>query len=266
MILKIKAAALKYDFTPFKASGLIVITYQYTDLSPCAEITPDNKEQTRERLLLAGEKLIAENGIEGVSLRQVGIEAGQKNTSAALYHFSHKEGLLLAIFEYRMAHVDQRRHQLLDKDDSSIRALIKAWVLPDLEEITSTKGGSYHARFLAVASNHPALNFSKLWTSPYASSYMRIAKGLKALLPKMPETIFYSRFGMAMIQSIYNLADQERLRSSKSKNAISEDLFIHQLIDVMEGIFIAPISTETKKQLKLAKPASQATTLKKGYV
>ncbi len=220
---------------------------------PITKPLADNKEQTRERLILAGEKLMAKNGVEGVSLRQVGVEAGQKNTSAALYHFKNKEGLLLAIFEYRMSHVDQRRHTMLDNADNSIRALIKAWILPDFDEITHSKGGAYHARFLAVASNHPALNFSELWKSPYASSYLRIAEALKKLLPAMPETIFYSRFGMAMIQSIYNLADQERLRSSKSKTHMNESLFINQLIDVIEGIFIAPISPETRKQLKQAK-------------
>ena len=211
----------------------------------------DNKELTRELLILAGERLIAEHGIEGVSLRKVGIEAGQKNTSAALYHFGNKEGLLLAIYEYRMEHVDLRRHQLLDDDSSSVRALMKAWILPDVEEINESEGGSFHARFLARTSNHPELNYKKLWTSKHASSYQRILKSLKSLFPNMPKEVFDTRFAMVMMQSIYSLADQERLNATTSKGKkIAAELYVTQLIDVMEGVFNAPVSAETKKALK----------------
>ena len=42
---------------------------------------------TAERLLLAAERLFAARGVDGVSLRQVNVEAGQRNLSAAHYHF-----------------------------------------------------------------------------------------------------------------------------------------------------------------------------------
>ena len=212
-----------------------------------------NKEITREKLILAGERLVAIHGVEGMSLRKVGLEAGQKNTSAALFHFGTKEDLLLAIFDYRMGHVDQRRHDLLDTDDGSIEALVQAWILPDIEEITSATGGSYHAQFLAVVSNHPEFNFQKLWNVRYASSYKRIAEGLRKLLPELPEKVFGMRFGMAMMQSIYSIADQERLLAVENKHIkdrqTAEPLFVSNLIDVMVAILTAPLSKQTRKEL-----------------
>jgi len=211
---------------------------------------PANKDKTREQLILAGERLVAQHGVEGMSLRKVNLEAGQKNTSAALYHFGTKEGLLVAIFEYRMQHVDQQRHDLLDQDESSVGALVRAWILPDVEEIAEAEGGSYHARFLAVVSNHQHFNFRELWKSPYAGSYKRIADGLRKLLPGIPEQIFSMRFGMAMMQSIHAIADQERLIAAGStETAISAPLFVSNLIDVMVAILTAPISAETEREL-----------------
>ena len=212
---------------------------------------PVDKEKTLERLILAGERLIAQRGIEGLSLRQVNLEAGQKNTSAALYHFGTKEGLMMAVFDYRMAHVDQRRHDLLDQDESSIRALMKAWIVPDIEEIAETEGGSYHARFLAVVCNHPEFRVQDLWHRPHASSYLRLSDGLKRLLPNLSPQLFSMRFGMAMLQSIYAIADQERLVAADKATAISAPLFVSHLIDVMEAILTAPVSADTERELEL---------------
>ncbi len=55
----------------------------------------------REQMILAAERLIAERGIDAVSLREIGATAGQRNNSAAQYHFGTKEGLVAAIYEYR---------------------------------------------------------------------------------------------------------------------------------------------------------------------
>ncbi len=213
---------------------------------------PVDKEKTLECLILAGERLIAQRGIEGVSLRQVNLEAGQKNTSAALYHFGTKEGLMMAIFDYRMAHVDQRRHDLLDQDESSIRDLIKAWIVPDIEEITEAEGGSYHARFLAVVCNHPEFRVQDVWHRPHAGSYQRLSDGLRRLLPNLSPQVFSMRFGMAMLQSIYAIADQERLMAADRESAINAPLFVSHLIDVMEAILTAPLSADTERELELA--------------
>jgi AcrR family transcriptional regulator len=216
----------------------------YHDMPARSRNVPIDKEIAREKLILAGERLIAQQGLEGLSLRKVNLAAGQKNTSAALYHFGDKQGLLLAIFDYRLEHVDQRRHALLDDDESTVSALMRAWILPDIEEITEAEGGSFHARFLGVVANHPDFSFADLWGRPHASSFTRVINGLKQMLPELPEQIVSMRFGMAMMQSIGAMADQER------QPTISTQLFTCHLIDVMTAIFTAPLSTDTRRELK----------------
>jgi hypothetical protein len=63
-------------------------------------------------------------------------------------------------------------------------------------------------------------------------------------------TIFPLRFGMAMLQSIYVIAEQERLEATgKTDTTIQSKLFIWHLIDAMEAIFTAPLSVETRHEL-----------------
>ena len=59
------------------------------------------------------------------------------------------------------------------------------------------------------------------------------------------------RFGMAMLQSIYAIADQERLIAADKATAISAPLFVSHLIDVMEAILTAPVSADTERELEL---------------
>jgi AcrR family transcriptional regulator len=53
--------------------------------------------RTRERLLDAAEQLWGERGVDGVSLREIRIAAGQRNSSALQFHFGDRDGLLLAL-------------------------------------------------------------------------------------------------------------------------------------------------------------------------
>ena len=68
---------------------------------------------TKEQIVLAAERLFAERGYEGVSLREIGAAAGSGNNSAVQYHFGSKEQLVVAIFENRLTYIDDRRAVLI---------------------------------------------------------------------------------------------------------------------------------------------------------
>ncbi|HEY9563426.1 MAG TPA: helix-turn-helix domain-containing protein, partial [Nocardioides sp.] len=59
----------------------------------------NNGPDARTRILDAAGALIAERGLEGVSLREITREAGQKNTTAVQYHFGDREGMLRALID-----------------------------------------------------------------------------------------------------------------------------------------------------------------------
>ena len=79
---------------------------------------------TRERLLDAAERLFAERGFEGASMRALTQAAGT-SLSAANYHFGSKETLLEATLVRRLAPLNQQR----------LEALLALGPAPMLEDI-----------------------------------------------------------------------------------------------------------------------------------
>jgi AcrR family transcriptional regulator len=90
-------------------------------------------EETRERLLRAGERLFAEHGIHQVRLREINALAGQRNSSALHYHFGSREGLVEAILSQHQTAMDEELKPALTElvareDPPPIRAVVALWV------------------------------------------------------------------------------------------------------------------------------------------
>ncbi len=214
------------------------------------------REQTRQQLILAAEKLFAEAGIDGVSLRQINVAAGQKNSSAAHYHFGSKESLILAIYQHRMKNVNERRLIQLAElkasgNTSDIRALVGAIVYPIVEEIDADTSGRHYIRFMAQAIGHPQLDLVELWQQEHNDGLAETIALLRAALPNIPNAIIGQRFGLAFEQIVHSLADREKLRrSSKRSFEIDSALFVSNLVDCISGAMTAPLSPETRRELQ----------------
>lgn len=68
---------------------------------------------SKVQLILAGEKLFAERGVEAASLREIAAAAGHGNNNAVRYHFGSKQGLIQAIFRHRVVQMEPVRARLL---------------------------------------------------------------------------------------------------------------------------------------------------------
>ena len=211
---------------------------------------------TREALILAGERLFAEHGINGVSLRQINAAAGQKNSSAAHYHFGSKQSLIKAIHSYRLERVNQRRHERLNKlhedgKDGDVRAIIETIVHPIVEEIHETEGGSHYIRCLAQIVGHPKIDVSELWSQSIASGLTEALNLLKAANPDVPAILLGQRFGLMWEQTIHALSDREHLRAlSTGGEATDLVLFVSNLVDMIAGGLSAPVSETTQRELQ----------------
>ena len=212
--------------------------------------------KTRLQLILAGETLFAEHGIDSVSLRQINSAAGQKNSSAAHYHFGSRENLVQAIYAWRMKQVNERRLEYvkrLQKEgrETDVRALVEAIVLPIVDEIQEGENGSHYIRFIAQLVGHPRLILQEVWENDLATGMSRIAKFMNKALPDIPASLIRQRFGLMWEQAIHALADQERLTGS-GRHGLSakHDLFVSNLVDTIAGGLMAPVSEQTRKNMK----------------
>lgn len=107
----------------------------------------------KEKMILVGEVLFADHGIKGASMREIAAKAGQRNHNAVQYHFGSREGLVRAIFEYRMWQMeDARRRMLADAERfhllSDARALLDVVMLPQLD-LEDVDGNHSYASFLS---------------------------------------------------------------------------------------------------------------------
>jgi len=87
----------------------------------------------KKRLFLAAETLIAEEGFEAVSSRNITARAGV-NLAAINYHYGSKTALLLDIFQTRAAELNRERTTLLRAalvgEPPSPRAILRALIEP----------------------------------------------------------------------------------------------------------------------------------------
>jgi len=197
----------------------------------------------------AAERLVAERGIGSVSLREVQAASGQRNKSAAQYHFGSRDGLLEAVVVTRMAPVNARRLALLAELDAqgtpSLRDIVAALIHP-LAEATVGRPGSCYARFLAQA-----------WTDPIAStlvernlqgeSHRAVRTRLVAQLDHLPEPLRQGRVDRVLALVVLTLAAWEAGQVRRDAPPLTARLA--DLVDSCVAVLEAPASPDTRAAL-----------------
>ncbi|MDI2132488.1 TetR/AcrR family transcriptional regulator [Yinghuangia seranimata] len=208
-----------------------------------------SRASTRERLLLTAERLFALHGIDAVSLRQISVAAGQRNNSAAQYHFGTKEDLVRAIFAFRLASINRRREDMVDvlvraglRGD--LRALTDAMVRPLAEQIDG--GGSFYVRFLARVHQHAGASVYALPAMGVEGSVTRIGLMIGEALAHLPAPVRRSRLQLGGSLLVHATADREqRVHDGMPEDVLPPAAFVADLVDSVVGIFSAPVSQDT---------------------
>src|SRR5688572_24033192 len=121
----------------------------------------------------AAEQLFAQQGVDRVSLREIAIAAGQRNVSAATYHFGSKRELIETILERHSLPAQETWRPLLESDKQArvpLNALIEAVVKPLVAKIDDADGGRCYLELCAelVSSRSFPLMGMRIATSPLA--------------------------------------------------------------------------------------------------
>jgi AcrR family transcriptional regulator len=208
----------------------------------------ETRQDTRDVLICTAERLFAERGIGSVSLREIVIEAGQRNKSAANYHFGDKAGLIEAVFVHRMTPIDAERRRLLALLDDrgggeTLRDLLEILVCPFAEQLGRTGGKSWYARFIAqVALAGGQASFVAVRGEGLRLVIERLEQHLGRLPSVLREARVWRSFGLA----VQAFAEQER-NVSNGSNTVSTIQLTSQLVEEMEGLLLAPHSPPTAR-------------------
>lgn len=129
-----------------------------------------DREAQRRKLLLAGIKVIAEDGYSGASLRRVAREAGH-TTGAITYYFENKEAMVGAIIEFMFDGFDEMLDIGEEFDDHGRR--YKRWV-----ELNSNSDG-WIAGFQLIARARHEPKFAEIYRKRYEAYRDRLTSIIK---------------------------------------------------------------------------------------
>lgn len=124
--------------TPYKdeeTTGILAHARYHVRMTIPPDAHTIDTAESKVQLILAGEKLFAQQGIEAASLREIASAAGHGNNNAVRYHFGSKQGLIQAIFRYRVVQMEPVRAQLIARLDSEglatdARSIVEVITLP----------------------------------------------------------------------------------------------------------------------------------------
>lgn len=203
---------------------------------------------TALQLLLTAERLFGEHGVAGVSLRQIATEAGSSNNSAVAYHFGSREGLVRAIFAYRLPQLDHRRRLLLDRlHPADLRARLEAHLLP-LLEMAQAGDGAYLSFVEQLQRSRTAADVFHAQAEEYRASQTAFVDDVLALLPDVDPPVATLRVIDVLSSALHAAAERERAAAS-STLIPPFGLFVSSLLDGLTGYLQAPVSEETRRLL-----------------
>jgi AcrR family transcriptional regulator len=200
----------------------------------------------RERMIAAAERLAAERGMGAMSLREVQAASGQRNKSAAQYHFGSREGLIEAVVAARMGPVNERRLALLADLDArpappSRRDLVAALVEP-LAEHAVARPGSTWARFLFQGFADPAVS-AVVQRSLEGASYREVRRRMVATLDHVPARLRQRRVDHAVGLAVLSLASTEAQLAAGGRPRVPVPVLVADLVDMCTAALAAPATT-----------------------
>ena len=209
---------------------------------------------TKERILDASERLLAERGLAGTSLRSITAAAGV-NLAAVHYHFGSKEELLRALFARRLEPLNRERLRLLDRCEAgsrepSIEALLDAFVGPPLRlGLDPLQGWGAFMRLLGRISTEPGEAWRSLFYEQFQEVRRRFARALARALPGLPPADLAWRFHFVVGVLSGTLADPRRIEflSEGICDASDSGAVLRAMVPFLAAGLRAPASTRRSR-------------------
>jgi AcrR family transcriptional regulator len=174
-------------------------------------VTATERVETRDALLDAAERLFADVGIDGASLRSITSEAGA-NLASVNYHFGSKEGLVRAVLARRFRPITEQRLAMLDACEAKaggggpeLECVLRAFVAPVITMLANDDSAHF-IRFMGRL--HAELNETTepMLTEQFGETLARFDVALRNALPDLEAGQLYWRFHFAMGAMLHTIS------------------------------------------------------------
>ena len=171
--------------------------------------------ETKDLILDAAELLFSENGVEGVSLRELTREAGV-NLASVHYHFGSKEGVAQAAFCRRARPINAERLALLDEierdGDPDVEGILTALYAPAIRQAQSPVHGRRFLRLCARFYSEPGEYIKSAFEEEFSIVIERFEGALHRALPGLSRPDLRRRMHFAMGVMVHTMLDSSRTR------------------------------------------------------
>lgn len=206
------------------------------------------KSQSIKTLLLdTAERLFAEKGLYGVSVRDITGAADVRNASIN-YHFGSKGELYAAVLKRRLAPLSKARLERLGRlaasggdRDLTLRALVQAFALPILEFAASPdKGWRHYCILVARSSVQPHVD-SHMVSKGYDETALRFLHAIAEICPDAGPYRVQCAYQFMLGTTLYAVCDNKRIDALSAGQYRSDDLasLTDPFIDYVTGGLVA---------------------------
>ena len=213
-------------------------------------VVQDDADGTRDRILRTAERLFAERGFNGVSVRELAA-AAQVNIASIGYHFKSKEGLLSEVYRRHCEPMIEERLRGLEassrlRGKAKVAAIIEAFIRPALAQVEAEDGETF-IRLRAVLSGENSELLEKLVAENFDQSSTAFIDELCACLPHLTRTDVCWPFPFLLGAIYYTAAGPHRITAFSNGRCDPSDTesVIEELVPFMTRAFVAPA---TKRQ------------------
>lgn len=197
---------------------------------------PPAKPDRRQNILLAAEKLFAENGYHAVSIRNIADEA-QVPLALVGYYFGQKHELYRAIFEHWSVTINERliglKQAMTEQGDDRLVGLVEAFIGPVIR-LRASAEGEYYAllmtRGLALQSEEEDAIIREFF-DPMARAFIDgFHKTLAKEFPGVTRAQVAWCYQFALGALLHHIGDRRVQRLSDGKNTPSDPAVMPQLV------------------------------------
>jgi AcrR family transcriptional regulator len=199
--------------------------------------------ETRDKIKAVARRLFALHGVDSISIKDIVMEAGQRNNASVQYHFGSKEALIGELLIDGARQVDALRQEMIERyiaggGPKGVREVLEALVRP-VDQITEgdEQEGTY-IRFLSdLQMNHRDLVRQYLGDR-WNLGYRLCLDHLRGLLPHIPGPILEQRMSMIGIYANAIFAAKEAARDAvQMPNRFwAPEYTIENIIDTLQAV------------------------------